>query len=129
MASALYPSFKELLLGGGIDLADDDIRAILIDTGEYTYSTAHETLDDIPAEAQIAVSGALTNKTIAGGVFDADDVTLTSVSGNSVEAIVLYKHTGTASTSPLIAYINGVSATPNGADITAQWDATGIFAL
>ncbi|MFD4740943.1 hypothetical protein ACFWNQ_26775 [Streptomyces virginiae] len=129
MASALYPSFKALLLGGDIDLAADDIRAVLVDSADYTYSSAHDFLDDVAAGARVAVSGALASKTITGGVFDAADVTFTAATGDSVEAIVLYKHTGSDATAPLIAYIDGVSVTPNGGNIVAQWNASGIFAL
>lgn len=129
MASALYPSFKQLLLGGDIDLAADDIRAIIVDSADYTYSAAHDKLDDVAAGSRVAVSSALTSKTITGGVFDAADVTYSNVTGDSVEAIVLYKHTGTDSTSDLIAYIDGISVTPNGGNVVVQWDASGIFAL
>lgn len=129
MASALYPSFKALLLGGDIDLASDDIRAIIVDTADYTYSAAHDFLDDVPAGARVAVSSALGSKTITSGVFDAADVTFSAVTGDSVEAIVLYKHTGVDATSSLIAYIDGISVTPNGGNIVASWHASGIFAL
>ncbi|MFD9306119.1 hypothetical protein ACFWCB_26280 [Streptomyces sp. NPDC060048] len=129
MASALYPSFKALLLGGDIDLAADDIRAVLIDTADYTYSAAHDFLDDVAAGARVAVSPALASKTITAGVFDAADTTFTAATGDSVEAVVLYKHTGADATSSLIAYIDGISVIPNGGNITAQWNASGIFAL
>jgi hypothetical protein len=45
---------------------------------------------------------------------------------------VIYKHTGTESTSTLIAYIDSgtnLPVTPNGGDITVQWNASGIFSL
>ncbi|WP_412079029.1 hypothetical protein ACLF6K_37430 [Streptomyces xanthophaeus] len=129
MASALYTSFKALLLNADIDLAADDIRAIIVDTADYTFSAGHDFLDDVAAGSRIAVSSALGSKTTTGGIFDAADVTFTSVTGDSVEAIVLYKHTGSDATSDLIAYIDGVSVTPNGGNITIQWNASGIFAL
>lgn len=130
MASALYPSFKQLLLGGDIDLATDDIRASIVDTADYTYSAAHDFLDDVPAGARVAVSSALASKTITSGVFDAADVTFSAVTGDSVEAIVLYKHTGVDATSSLIAYIDGVTAvTPSGGDVTVSWQVSGILAL
>jgi len=67
-------------------------------------------------------------------VADAADVILSSVTGDTCEAIVIYKHTGTESTSRLIAYIDtatGLPVTPNGGDITIQWDsgANKIFKL
>ncbi|MGW7435695.1 hypothetical protein [Streptomyces sp. NPDC054849] len=129
MASALYPSFKALLLTASINLSSSDIRAVLVDTADYTYNSAHDFLDDVPAGARVAVSSALTSKTTTAGVFDAADVPFPSVTGDSVEAIVLYRHTGTDANSDLLAYIDGVSVTPNGGNIVASWNASGIFAL
>ncbi|MFF4847986.1 hypothetical protein [Streptomyces sp. NPDC001194] len=129
MASALYPAFKQLLLGGGINLSSADIRAIIIDSADYAYSAAHDFLDDVPAPARVAVSAALGSKTITSGVFDAADVTLSSVTGDSVEAVILYHHTGSDATAELIAYVDGITVTPNGGNITIQWNASGIFAL
>ena len=126
MANALYDKGREGFLDGSIDWDTDDIRCILIDTNDYSVDLAlHDNLDDVPAPARVAVSGALTGKTVAAGVADADDVTFTSVTGDQCEAIVIYKHTGTESTSRLIAYIDsatGLPVTPNGGDITVQWD-------
>jgi hypothetical protein len=126
MANALYDKGREGFLDGSIDWDSDDIRVILIDTDDYTVNLAtHDNLDDIPAAARVATSGALTGKTVTDGVADADDVTFSSVTGDQSEALVIYKHTGTESTSRLIAYIDsatGLPVTPNGGDITVQWD-------
>jgi hypothetical protein len=104
----LYGKGKEALCGGGIDWVNDDIRALLIDTGEYTpnFST-DDNLDDIAAGGRVGTAVALTGKTNTLGVLDADDVTFTSVTGDSIEAFVLYLHTGTESTSKLLAYFDG----------------------
>jgi len=60
-------------------------------------------------------------------------VTYTSVTGNSVEALVIYVDTGSSATSPLVAYIDtgvtGLPVTPNGGNISITWNASGIFAL
>ena len=126
MTNALYDKGREGFLDGSIDWDTDDIRAILIDVADYTVDLdAHDNLDDIPAAARVAVSGALTGKTVAAGVADAADVTWSAVTGDQCEAIVLYKHTGTDSTSRLIAYIDdatGLPVTPNGGDIKVEWD-------
>jgi hypothetical protein len=48
-----------------------------------------------------------------------------AVTGDQSEALVIYKDTGSAATSPLIAYIDtatGLPVTPNGADVTVTWD-------
>ena len=135
MANALYNKGREGFLDGNIDWDTDDIRCILIDTADYTVDLAtHDNLDDVPAIARVATSGAFTGKTVTDGVADAADVTLSSVTGDTCEAIVIYKHTGTESTSRLIAYIDtatGLPVTPNGGDITIQWDsgANKIFKL
>ena len=129
MASALYQEFKEQLLTAGVDLEADDIRVILIDTADYTFSQTHDFLDDVAALARVATSSALASKTISNGTFDAADKTLTAVTGDASEALILYKHTGVESTSNLIAYIDGISVTPNGGDIVISWSASGILAL
>lgn len=126
MANGLFDSARASFLNADIDWTNDDIRAILIDTGAYTVNLAtHDFLDDIPGGARIAVSSALGSKTSTAGVADAADVTFSAVSGATVEAVVIYKHTGTDSTSNLIAYMDtgmtGLPVTPNGGDITVQW--------
>lgn len=116
-----------------VDLEADDIRAILVDTADYTFSNTHDYLDDVAAGARVAVSGALQNKSVTARVFDADDIVISSVTGDGTEAVILYKHTGTESTSRLIAYIDnaGVALTPNGNNVTLAWDngANKIFKL
>lgn len=134
MASGLYPKGREGFLDGSIDWDTHDIRVILVDVADYTYSDAHDNLDDVVAGARVAVSGALGSKTVTDGVADAADVTLSAVTGDPSEALIIYKHTGTESTSRLIAYIDsatGLPVTPNGGDITIAWDngANKIFKL
>ena len=132
MANALYPKAKEAFLDALIDLPSDTIKIALIDTGTYTYNST----DQYWSSASSAIVGSavtLTSKTITNGVFDAADVTFSSVSGASVEALIIYKDTGSAATSPLILYIDvaasGLPVTPNGNNIDVQFNASGIFAL
>jgi hypothetical protein len=127
MANAIYGISRKAFLDGGIDLLSDDIRTILIDAADYTVSIdTDDFLADIPAGARVAVSGALTSKTTTLGVFDAADITFSSVTGDVSEALVIYQHTGVDATSELIAYIDtgvtGLPVTPNGGDITVTWD-------
>ena len=134
MANKLYPKSKKQFLQAGIDLASLNVRAILIDAGAYTYDDAHDFLDDIPSGARIAVSGNLASKTFGdNGSFDSDDPIFTGVSGASIEAIVLYVHTGTESTSRLIMYqdtgVAGLPLTPDGSDVQITVDAGGWFVL
>lgn len=133
MANALFPTYKQLILGAGLNLTTLNLKVVLVDTGAYTYSAAHDFLDDIAVGARIATSGNLASKTVTNGTFDAADITITAVSGTTVEALVIYNDTGTAATSNLIAYmdtgVTGLPFTPNGGDVTIQWSGSGIFAL
>lgn len=135
MANAIYPLYKQALLDAdtNVDLVAGDVRVILVDTADYTYSASHNFLDDVPAGARVAVSGAMTNKTVTSGTFDADDVVWSAVTGDPAEALIFYIHTGVEGTSRLVAYIDtgqtGLPITPNGGDITAAWNASGIFTL
>lgn len=135
MANAVYGKGREKFLNGDIDWANDDIKAVLVDTAAYAVSIdSDEYLSSIPAGDRIATSGNLASKTSTLGVADAADITFSTVTGDVSEAIVLYKDTGDAATSPLIAYIDtatGLPITPNGGDITISWDsgANKIFKL
>lgn len=133
MANALYATYKQLILGAGLNLTTLNLKVVLVDTGAYTYSAAHDFLDDIVIGARIATSGNLASKTVTNGTFDAADITIAAVSGTTVEALVIYNDTGTAATSNLIAYmdtgVTGLPFTPNGGDVTIQWSGSGIWAL
>lgn len=131
MSSALYPIGKKAILDADVDLLADTIKAALLDTDTVGYNAAHDFYDDISAGV-IGTPQTLASKTTTGGVFDAADVVFTGVSGATVEAIVIYKDTGSAATSQLIAFIDtatGLPVTPNGGDITIAWHASGIFAI
>jgi len=135
MANSLYDPGREAFLTGDIDWANDDIRVILLDGADYTPNlSTHDFLDDVPAGARVATSGALTSKTTSAGVADAADVTWSSVTGDESEYILIYQHTGTESTSHLIGLIDtatNLPITPNGGDIQVVWDsgANRIFKL
>ncbi|THG87104.1 hypothetical protein E5198_00900 [Pseudomonas sp. A-1] len=126
MANTLYDKARQRFLEAQINWMSDTIKCILVDTGAYTPQTAiHEYLADIPVSARIAGPVTLTAKSTSGGAADAADCTFTSVSGPSIEAIIIYVDTGAENTSPLIAYIDtatGLPITPNGGDIIVTWD-------
>lgn len=137
MANAIYPKYKELLLGSqtASSLTSGTVKVALVDTGVYTYSAAHDFYNDVnTGGAVIGTPQTIGTKTVTNGTFDGDNVTFTAVSGATVEALVIYIDTGGAdSTDPLVAYIDtgvtGLPVTPNGGDITITWDAAGIFTL
>lgn len=131
MANSLYPKFKESLLQAGVNLSTGTVKVALVDTGTYTYSATHQYLSSLTGV--VGTAQTLGTKTFTNGVFDATDAAFTAVTGNTVEALVLYVDTGSAATSPLIAFIDtgvtGLPVTPNGGDINVTWNASGIFAL
>lgn len=133
MTNAVYPKFKQACLNGDINLPTADVRYILVDLADYTYSSAHDFLDDVPSGARVAVSGSLTSKTITDGVFNATLPTLSSVTGDPSEALIFYIHTGTEGTSRLICFfdtgVTNLPITPNGGNISATANVSGIFAL
>jgi hypothetical protein len=138
MANALYPKFKEALIqvlansalnGSGTT----GVYAALVDTSTYTYNAAHQFYSDLTGivgtDQEIGAT-----KTYTNGVFDGADCTFPSVSGASVEALVLYvKNAGANTTWRLVAYIDtgvtGLPVTPNGGNIVVTWNASGIFGL
>lgn len=124
MANTLFDAARQRFLEGQFNWLTDTIKVILVDTGAYTPQTAiHQYLADIPLSARIAGPVTLTSKATTGGAADGADVTFLSVSGPTIEAIVIYRDTGTEATSPLIAYIDtatGLPITPNGGDIAPR---------
>lgn len=132
MASAIYPKFKEaLLLGDVAGLDTSDIRAVLVDTGTYTYNAAHDFYNDLSGVVGTE-SGLFASKTFTNGLFDAADITFTAVTGATAEALIIFMDTGNVATDRLIAYIDsatGLPVTPNGGDINVAWNVSGIFQL
>lgn len=132
MANAIYPKWKEALLQASSNSAlTGTVKVALVDLGTYAYNAAHDMLDDI--SGVIGTPQTLGTKTFAGGVFDAADVTFPSVSGVTVEALIIYIDTGTPSTSRLVAFLDsgytGLPVTPNGGNIDVLWDTDGIFSI
>ena len=125
MANTLYDKARQRFLEGQFNWLTDTIKVIMVDKDAQSFVTTHEFLSDIATSARITTPVTLTGKTTAGGAADSADVTFSAVSGPSIEALVLYKDTGTEATSPLIAWIDtatGLPITPNGGDIIVTWD-------
>jgi hypothetical protein len=133
MANAIYPKYKEALLGSAANssMVAGTVKVALVDAGVYTYSAAHEFLSSLTGV--VGTSPTLITKTVVNGAFDSDNPTWTAVTGASVEALVIYIDTGVAGTSRLIAYIDtgqtNLPVTPNGGDITFTVAAAGWFTI
>lgn len=142
MPNAIYPQYKRSLLVGDAnadldnDTTQDGVYAVLVDTGVYTYSDAHQFYSQLTGIVGSPVRLAAPTVTVTGAVtaFDGGDITFTAVTGNSAEALVIYRQNAGANTTwRLVAFIDtgvtGLPVTPNGGNITVTWNASGIFAL
>lgn len=131
MASFIYDLGRQSYLIAQINMSSDNIKVAIVTSGYTPNSATDQFLSTVTNI--IGTSGNLANKTTTAGVFDADDISVTSVTGTAA-ALVLYQDTGNSATSRLIAYIDSVTgfpATVTGATITLQWSsgANKIFKL
>ncbi len=126
-------------MNGGIDLDTDTIKVMLVTSSYTPDADTHDYKDDITNEVTgtgyTAGGATLSGKTVTQdntnnlGVFDANDVTWSS-STITARGAVLYKDTGTASTSPLICYFDfGSDKSSVSGDFTIQWNSGGILTL
>lgn len=131
MASAHYNLGLQKYLAGSIATLSDTIRVRLVRTSAYTFSQTHEFASSLPAA--IVTDVTLGSKSTNGGgsdpgCFDAADAVFSAVpAGAAINALVIFKFVTNDADSPLIAYIDGFSVTPNGGDITIQWAASNPF--
>ena len=118
-----YAANAALLLGE-VNWGTDTIKAVLVDTDVYAPDFLEDgSLDDIAAEARVSTA-ILSGVSITKESVFASDTTFTAVTGATVEALVLYRDTGVAATSELLAYITDgdlFPSTPSGADLTVTW--------
>jgi hypothetical protein len=137
MANVMFNSGKLRLTAGAtgeIDVIVDTIKAMLV-SATYVPDPDNVFIDaggaSDPVDARTAGTTDQTLASKALGVdntgdfsyFDAADPTWASVPGGAAcEGIVIYKDTGTPTTSPMICYLD-ISVTPNGGNITAQFAA------
>lgn len=137
MANAVYPIALSSFETKAIDLANDDIRALLVKSPQ-AFNSAHQFVSDLTAGNIIQRGAAgLAGKTTTGGVFKASNYTLTAVAaGSTVIAVVVYDNTPALDTAKnLLAWIDtdasavAISLATNGSDITVTWNASGIFSI
>lgn len=106
---------------------------VTIGGGGYTYNAADQFYSSVVAFTQ-GTPQALTTPTVVSGVFKADNVTYTSVTGSTIGAIVIYRQNAGANTTwRLVLYLDTAVASfpliPGGGNIVVAWNASGIFGL
>lgn len=114
MSNAAYTALKQGLLNAEYDFNTAVIKVAAV--RGYTFSAAHATMADVVGGGGgtiNAASAALANPTITGGVFDADDTTISTTASAVDHALVVYQAsavTGGAdvaqASQKLIAYID-----------------------
>ncbi len=134
--NTFYDAGRQAFLEKKIDWLNDTIRIVLIDSASYTLDAVnHKVLADIAAVARVATSAGLSGKTSLGGWAGAADVTLSAVTGASIEAAAVYMDSGNPATSPLIAYVDsgpGFPLVPSGGDVVVRFPSgpnNGLFRL
>ena len=131
MANALYVKGKEKILSAAINFTTDTLKVALVKNDYAQNLTTDEYYTSISASV-LGTPQTLLTPSVTGGTFDAADATFVAVTaGSTSEGVVIYKDTGVAGTSPLIAYIDTITGFPlltNGGDITVQWDG-GIYKI
>lgn len=139
MADLIYNNFKKLIMNGGVDLDTDTIKVALVTSAYTPDQDVHDFFDDVTNEvtgtgytaggATIGSPAVTADNTDNEGVFDGADVTW-ATSTITARGAVIYKSTGTASTSALICYLDFTTdKTSSAGDFTIQWNAEGILNL
>jgi hypothetical protein len=114
VASALYKRAAALFLTQDIDMVTDTIKAALVTSGYTPNFTTDGYFSTSVSSNYIGTPTALTGKNVSpAGLFDADDVTFSSVASGTTNAVVLY--------------VDG--NTPGSNDIIVSWNASGIFSI
>lgn len=139
MANAVYNSFKRDIMNGSIDLDTDTIKVALV-TSSYTPDIdAHTKFSDVTNEVSgtgysaggntLASLAVTADNTDDEGVFDASDTNWAN-STITARGAVVYKSTGTASTSPLVCYFDfGSDQISSSGNFTISWNSEGIVNL
>ena len=136
MASVVYNSFKNAIMGGGINLSADTVKVALVSgytpdidndstyadiTGEVIGSTGYTTGGETLTNLSLTQ-----DNTDNEGVWDADDVTWTT-STITASAAVIYD---TTYSNQLICFIDfGSSKSSSSSNFTIQWNSEGILNL
>jgi hypothetical protein len=142
VANILFDAYRNSLIGktsdyaARVDLDTDTIKTTFQDEGTAVPAAANVFVTSfsagfVPAFASAVTLGSVTLGTVAAGTMDAADSLFTTLSGASIEGIVIFKNVTTVADSPGLVYFNtgvtGIPFTPSGGDVTIQWNASGIL--
>jgi len=126
VASQLYPKGAENILEGNAQFGTHNFK-VLFYSGSF--NAAHEFHSDLTGGSIIATSGNLASVVATNGVVNANDITITAVTGSAFTHVILFRDTGTSATSPLIAIFDVASFTPTGGDVNVVFHTSGLFSI
>ncbi|MFF0823055.1 hypothetical protein ACFYUR_22060 [Micromonospora haikouensis] len=133
MANGYYTALAEGLMDGSIDLDTATIKVALV--RGYTFSATHRTVSDVTGAGGTinGTSAALANKVVAGGVFDADDTTISATASAVNHGLLLFQSSAAAggadvaaTAQRLIAWYDtgtGLPIQPGTGTVTVTWPA------
>jgi hypothetical protein len=140
MPSKLYGNFLLKALNKEVDFDSDTIKVALLSSSYTPDQDAHDYLNDVSSfevtgTGYTAGGNTLGSKTATYDsannvvILDAADTTWSSSTITARYAVV-YGSTGTASTSPLIGYVDfGSDQSSTNGNFTITWDSTGIVRI
>lgn len=132
--AGLYTHGLQEILGGNIDLINDDIMAVLV--SGYTPDLENDRAQSGIPEGSQVIEVSLTGKTLDGTRYLADDVEITNLTGSQeISGVVVLQAVEDLDDSTLIAFLDGTGFPflPDGSPITIHWDRSeggpGIFKI
>jgi len=125
MANALYDSGRNAFLNGSINFTSDTIKMILV-SNLYTPNLSTDNYFNTLSSYVIGLPVALTGKTTSAGIAGCSDVNFGIIpTGQTIKYIVIYKDSGSSSTSQLIALYDtafGLPFTTGGSEVVIRID-------
>lgn len=132
--SAVYPLAKQAFLKSTAADMDGTVKILAVSSA-YTYSAAHDFLNDVSTASRIGTAVTLSNKTFTNGVFNNTvSVTYNPASTKTIKAFIGFISTTAEATSRLIWHCDTNSdATPisllASTSFTVSWPLGSIFSL
>lgn len=133
MANMVMNEGIESVIDRNIDFIADTIKSMLVKSG-YVANKDNQFIDEGGANDPVdhrvtgttdqTIGSKATGKDTTGdfGYFDGADSVFSAVpAGDTVAGVVVYKDTGTPTTSKILAYYDVTDTPANGGDITIQW--------
>lgn len=133
MANGYFTAFPEGLLDDTISMSVGVFKVSLVRS--YTFSAAHKFVSDVTGAGGVlnGTSAALANKTFTGGVFDADDTSVTTTASATNHGLLIYQASAVtggadvaATAQRLVAYFDtgtGLPIQPGTGTVTVTWPA------